>query len=60
NKGSAKADVPITVAGGAAPASCTPNVTSASEDLKAQPAVTVTGGGIPASLAGTVTTFVCK
>jgi glucuronoarabinoxylan endo-1,4-beta-xylanase len=61
NKGSAAVDVPITIAGGTAPASCTPNVTSASDNLKAGTAVTVTGGTFTASLAATtVTTFVCK
>jgi O-glycosyl hydrolase len=61
NKGSANATVPITIAGGTAPASCTPNVTSSSLDLKAQTAVTVTGGVLSAALAGqTVTTYVCK
>ena len=54
--------MPITIAGGtAAPASCTPNVTSSSDNLKAGTAVPVTGGTFTASLgASTVTTFVCK
>jgi glucuronoarabinoxylan endo-1,4-beta-xylanase len=61
NKGSKDLSVPITIAGGTAPASCTPNVTSASDDLKAGTAVTVTGGILTAALAATtVTTFVCK
>jgi glucuronoarabinoxylan endo-1,4-beta-xylanase len=61
NKGSAALTVPITISGGTAPASCTPNVTSASDDLKAGTAVAVTGGVLTASLAAsTVTTFVCK
>jgi glucuronoarabinoxylan endo-1,4-beta-xylanase len=61
NKGAAAATVPITIAGGTAPASCTPNVTSSSDNLKAGTAVTVTGGVLSASLAAsTVTTFVCK
>jgi len=60
NKGTA-ATVPITISGGTAPASCTPNVTSASDNLKAGTAVTVTGGSFSASFAATtVTTFVCK
>jgi glucuronoarabinoxylan endo-1,4-beta-xylanase len=61
NKGSAAATVPITISGGTAPASCTPNVTSSSDNLKAGTAVTVTGGVLSASLASqTVTTYVCK
>ena len=61
NKGSAAATVPITIAGGTAPTSCTPNVTSSSANLVAGTAVTVTGGTFTASLAATtVTTFVCK
>jgi glucuronoarabinoxylan endo-1,4-beta-xylanase len=61
NKGSAAATVPITISGGTAPASCTPNVTSSSDNLKAGSAVTVTGGVLSAALASqTVTTFVCK
>jgi len=61
NKGSSAATVPITIAGGAAPASCTPNVTSSSANIAAGTAVTVTGGAFSASLAGTtVTSFVCK
>jgi O-glycosyl hydrolase len=61
NEGSADVVVPITIAGGAAPAAMTPNVTSASEDLKAGAAVAVTGGTLMASLAKkTVTTFVGK
>ena len=61
NKGSAAATVPITIAGGTAPTSCTPNVTSSSANLAAGTAVTVTGGTFTASLAATtVTTFVCK
>jgi glucuronoarabinoxylan endo-1,4-beta-xylanase len=60
NKGKAEAKVPITISGGT-PASCTPNVTSKDDDLKAGTAVTVTGGILTASLAATtVTTFVCK
>jgi glucuronoarabinoxylan endo-1,4-beta-xylanase len=62
NKGTADATVPIAIAGGTAPASCTPNVTSATDDLKAGTTpVTVTGGAFSASLPkATVTTFVCK
>jgi glucuronoarabinoxylan endo-1,4-beta-xylanase len=61
NKGSATANVPITIAGGTAPASCTPTVTSASDNLKSGTAVTVSGGTFTAALAATtVTTFVCK
>jgi O-glycosyl hydrolase len=61
NKGTAAATVPIGFAGGTAPASCTPYVTSSSDNLKAGTAVTVTGGTLSASLAGTtVTSFVCK
>jgi O-glycosyl hydrolase len=61
NKGTSAATVPITIAGGTAPASCTPYVTSSSANLAAGTAVTVTGGTFTASLAGTtVTTFVCK
>jgi glucuronoarabinoxylan endo-1,4-beta-xylanase len=61
NKGTSASTVPVTISGGAAPSSCTPTVTSASEDLKAGTAVPVNGGILTASLAGlTVTTFVCK
>jgi glucuronoarabinoxylan endo-1,4-beta-xylanase len=61
NKGSAAAEVPITIAGGTAPASMTPTVTSASDNLVAKTAVPVTGGTFTASLGGTtVTTFVGK
>jgi glucuronoarabinoxylan endo-1,4-beta-xylanase len=61
NKGTAQATVPITIAGGTAPASMTPHVTSAADNLVAKTAVTVTGGIFMASLAGTtVTTFVGK
>jgi O-glycosyl hydrolase len=60
NKG-ADAVVPITIAGGTAPASMTPNVTSANDNLKAGTAVPVTGGILMASLPSkTVTTFVGK
>lgn len=61
NKGTSAATVPIGFAGGTAPASCTPTVTSANDNLKDGAAVTVTDGKLSASLAGqTVTTFVCK
>jgi glucuronoarabinoxylan endo-1,4-beta-xylanase len=61
NKGKSAATVPIAITGGTAPASCTPNVTSSNDNLKAGTAVTVTGGTFTASLASqTVTTFVCK
>jgi O-glycosyl hydrolase len=61
NKGSASATVPIAIAGGTAPASLIPWVTSASANLVAQTAVTVTGGSFTATLASaTVTTFVGK
>ncbi|HEV8547465.1 MAG TPA: hypothetical protein VGQ57_00530 [Polyangiaceae bacterium] len=53
--------VPIVMAGGAAPASMLPNVTSSSFELEAGTAVPVTGGTLMASLPGkTVTTFVGK
>ncbi|HYQ01889.1 MAG TPA: glycoside hydrolase family 30 beta sandwich domain-containing protein [Polyangiaceae bacterium] len=62
NKGSAAVSVPITIAGGTAvPATLTPNVTSANDNLTAKPGVTVTGGTFTAALDGmTVTTFVGK
>ena len=63
NKGTTDATVPITIAGGtAAPTSCTPNVTSSADDLKAGTTpVPVSGGAFSASLPkATVTTFVCK
>jgi O-glycosyl hydrolase len=61
NKGSAAATVPIGFSGGTAPASCTPNVTSAADNLKAGTAVAVTAGTLNAMLPGmTVTSFVCK
>jgi glucuronoarabinoxylan endo-1,4-beta-xylanase len=59
NKGTADAQVPITIAGGTAPAMMTPHVTSQTDDLAAKAAVPVTGGILMASLAGTtVTTYV--
>jgi glucuronoarabinoxylan endo-1,4-beta-xylanase len=61
NKGMVATTVPISISGGTVPALCTPNVTSATDNLKAGTAVTVTGGIFTASLAATtVTTFVCK
>ncbi len=61
NKGTSAATVPITIAGGTAPSSCTPYVTSSSDNLKAGTAVSVTNATFSATLAGTsVTTFVCK
>ncbi|MBN2192537.1 MAG: hypothetical protein JW751_06945 [Polyangiaceae bacterium] len=59
NKGGAAAEVPITIAGGTAPTSMTPWVTSAQDNLVSKSAVTVTGGTFTASLPSkTVTTFV--
>jgi glucuronoarabinoxylan endo-1,4-beta-xylanase len=61
NKNASAVSVPITIAGGTAPASLTPNVTSTSDNLKAGTAVTVSGGSFTAMLAAsTVTTFVGK
>ena len=61
NKGSATVNVPISVSGGTAPASLTPWVTSASDNLQSGTAVTVSGGSFTATLASmTVTTFVGK
>ena len=59
NNGNAAAEVPITIAGGTAPSSMTPWLTSASDNLASQTAVSVTGGVFTASLpAMSVTTFV--
>ncbi|HOU91121.1 MAG TPA: glycoside hydrolase family 30 beta sandwich domain-containing protein, partial [Polyangiaceae bacterium] len=59
NKGSSAVDVPITIAGGTAPTSMTPWVTSAQDNLVSKAAVTVTGGVFTASLPATsVTSFV--
>ncbi len=59
NKGDAAADVPITIAGGTAPASMTPWVTSATDNLVSKDAVAVAAGTFTASLPGkSVTTFV--
>jgi glucuronoarabinoxylan endo-1,4-beta-xylanase len=61
NKGTASATLPITIAGGTAPASLTPWVTSASDNLASKAAVAVSGGSFTATLASkTVTTFVGK
>jgi O-glycosyl hydrolase len=61
NKGTTDLSIPIAISGGTAPASCTPYVTSANDNLKAGTAVTVTGGTVTAAFGGqTVTTFVCK
>jgi O-glycosyl hydrolase len=61
NKGSASVTVPISIAGGTAPASLTPWVTSATDNLISKPAVPVSGGSFPAALTSkTVTTFVGK
>jgi glucuronoarabinoxylan endo-1,4-beta-xylanase len=59
NKGSATVNVPIALSGGTAPASLTPWVTSATDNLKSGTAVAVSGGSFSATLASqTVTTFV--
>jgi O-glycosyl hydrolase len=61
NKGSASATVPISISGGTAPASFTPWVTSANENLVSKTAVSVSGGTFTATLASkSVTTFVGK
>jgi O-glycosyl hydrolase len=61
NSGTSTASVPISIAGGTAPSSCTPWLTSASANLASQTAVSVSGGSFTASLPGpSVTTFVCK
>jgi glucuronoarabinoxylan endo-1,4-beta-xylanase len=61
NKSSGAASPKIGFAGGTAPTSCTPTVTSASDNLKDGAAVTVADGVLTASLASkTVTTYVCK
>jgi len=61
NRGSAAASVPITFAGGTAPATVVPWVTSAADDLAAKTAVTVANGTFTAELgASTVTSFVGK
>jgi glucuronoarabinoxylan endo-1,4-beta-xylanase len=61
NKSTGSATVPISIAGGTVPASCTPWVTSTSANLTSGTAVAVSGGSFSASLASaTVTSFVCK
>lgn len=61
NQGKTDVSFPISIAGGSAPASLTPYVTSAAYDLKAQAAVGVSSGSFTAALAATtVTTFVGK
>jgi glucuronoarabinoxylan endo-1,4-beta-xylanase len=58
NENTAAVDVPITIAGGTAPASMSVWQTSASDDMAPKDAVTVTGGLFTASLpAMSVTTF---
>jgi glucuronoarabinoxylan endo-1,4-beta-xylanase len=59
NRSTNPADVPITIAGGTAPAEMSTWLTSATDDLSPASPVTVTGGIFLASLPGTsVTTFV--
>jgi glucuronoarabinoxylan endo-1,4-beta-xylanase len=61
NSNMTAATVPLFVQGSSWPASVTPSVTSASDNLAAQTAVTLTGGNFSATLgAQTVTTFVGK
>jgi len=61
NAGTSVVTAPIAISGEAVPTSCTPNVTSANDDLAAKSAVAVTSGTLSASLAASsVTTFVCK
>ncbi len=61
NKSTGSVTVPISIAGGTAPASCTPWVTSASANLTSGTAVAVSGGSFSAVLpSATVTSFVCK
>jgi glucuronoarabinoxylan endo-1,4-beta-xylanase len=61
NKGTSAATIPVSIAGGTAPGTCTPYVTNSSDNLKAGTAVTVSGGSFTATLGATsVTTFVCK
>ena len=59
NKSTGSVNLPITIAGGTAPASVTPWTTSASANLTSGAAITVSGGSFTATLAAnTVTTFV--
>ncbi len=61
NRGSSTAEVPIGIAGGTAPTSMVPWVTSNDDDLEPKTAVPVTDGVFTASLAGmTVTSFVSE
>ncbi|HET7543221.1 MAG TPA: glycoside hydrolase family 30 beta sandwich domain-containing protein [Polyangiaceae bacterium] len=61
NKGGSNVTLPIAISGGTAPAMLTPNVTSATDNLKAGTPVAVTGGSFMAALPSkTVTTFVGK
>jgi glucuronoarabinoxylan endo-1,4-beta-xylanase len=61
NKGTSSVTVPISLAGGTAPASLTPWVTSSSDNLASKTAIAVSGGSFAATLAGkTVTTYVGK
>jgi glucuronoarabinoxylan endo-1,4-beta-xylanase len=61
NKNTSAVTVPISIAGGTAPAMMTPTVTSSTDNLAAKTAVAVSGGSFMASLAATtVTTFVGK
>ena len=61
NKNTSAVTVPISIAGGTAPAMMTPNVTSSTDNVAAKTAVAVSGGSFMASLAATtVTTFVGK
>ncbi len=61
NSGTSTVSVPITISGGTAPASLTPWLTDASNNLVSKTAVTVSGGSFTASLGGpSVTTFVGK
>jgi len=61
NKGAAAASFPISITGGTAPATVTPWVTSATDNLASKTAIPVTAGSFTAALASmTVTTFVGK
>jgi len=61
NKNTSAVSLPITIAGGTAPAMMTPWVTSSTDNLISKTAVAVTGGSFTAALgATTVTTFVGK
>jgi glucuronoarabinoxylan endo-1,4-beta-xylanase len=61
NKSSSAVSVPISIAGGTAPTSLTPWVTSSSDNLASKTAVSVSNGSFTAMLgATTVTTFVGK